>query len=103
MLPSHAHLAGQVGNGVEAGLFEIRDLMMKGKFKVFAGLRDCWTSSCSTTVTIGPHRQDPRRLLDAMRYAYMMRRQAVAFGDVGKVKPPAAAPLPTTNHWGGRR
>jgi hypothetical protein len=28
------------GNGVEAGLFEIRDLMLKGKFKVFAGLRD---------------------------------------------------------------
>ena len=26
-------------NGVEAGLFEIRDLMIKGKFKVFAGLR----------------------------------------------------------------
>ena len=65
-------------NGVEAGLFEIRDLMSKGKFKVFAGLRDLFDEFLQY------HRDDKGKisktrddLLDAVRYAYMMRRLAV--------------------------
>jgi phage terminase large subunit-like protein len=82
-------------NGVEAGLFELRDLMNKGKFKVFAGLRDFFDEFLQY------HRDDRGNIvktrddiLDAVRYAYMMRRYAVAYGDVGKAAPPAVTPLP---------
>lgn len=71
-------------NGVEAGLFEIRDLMKKGKFKVFEGLRVVFDE-------IGQYHRDDRGkivkvrddVLDAIRYAYMMRRYSVRAGDVG--------------------
>lgn len=75
-------------NGVEAGLFEIRDLMQKGKFKVFEGLRDVFDE-------ISQYHRDERGkivkvrddLLDAIRYAYMMRRFAVQYGTIGQSKP----------------
>lgn len=70
-------------NGVEAGLYEIRDLMSKGKFKIFAGLRDLLDE------ILQHHRNEQGKivktmddLLDAIRYAYMMRREAVPFGDI---------------------
>lgn len=70
-------------NGVEAGLYEIRDLMRKGKFKVFSGLRDVFDE------LLQYHRDEKGKivkvrddLLDAIRYAYMMRREAVPFGDI---------------------
>lgn len=71
-------------NGVEAGLYEIRDLMCKGKFKIFAGLRDALDEITQY------HRDEKGKivkarddLLDAVRYAYMMRREAIPFGDIG--------------------
>ena len=71
-------------NGVEAGLYEIRDLMLKGKFKVFAGLRAFFDEFLQY------HRDDRGRIvktlddvLDAVRYAYMMRRFACRYGEVG--------------------
>jgi hypothetical protein len=71
------------GNGVEAGLYEIRDLMSKGKFKIFAGLRDLLDE------VLQHHRDEKGKivktmddLLDAIRYAYMMRREAIPFGDI---------------------
>lgn len=71
------------GNGVEAGLFEIRDLMRKGKFKIFSGLRDVFDE-------INQYHRDEKGkivkarddLLDAIRYAYMMRREAIPAGEV---------------------
>lgn len=70
-------------NGVEAGLYEIRDLMRKGKFKVFAGLRDVFDE------ILQYHRDERGKivkirddLLDAIRYAYMMRRESIPFGDI---------------------
>lgn len=88
-------------NGVEAGLFEIRDLMLKGKFKIFLGLRDLIDE------LLQYHRDDKGKivkvrddLLDAMRYAYMMRRFAIPYGDARKPKKPVADVIPTTNHWG---
>jgi phage terminase large subunit-like protein len=70
-------------NGVEAGLYEIRDLMRKGKFKVFSGLRDVFDE------ILQYHRDEKGKivkarddLLDAIRYAYMMRREAIPFGDI---------------------
>ena len=73
------------GNGVEAGLFEIRDLMLSGRFKVFAGLRDFFDEFLQ-------YHRDPKGkiskvrddVLDAVRYAYMMRRHAIAYGDIGR-------------------
>lgn len=88
------------GNGVEAGLFEIRDLMMKGKFKVFAGLRDWFDEFLQyhrdENGKISKTRDD---LMDATRYAYMMRRFGIAYGEVGQPKKPMAAPIPVTSHW----
>lgn len=70
-------------NGVEAGLFEIRDLMMQGRFKVFAGLRDWFDEFLQY------HRDENGKivkkgedLMDATRYAYMMRRHAIPLGRI---------------------
>lgn len=102
MLSKHATWADG-SNGVEAGLFEIRDLMLKGKFKFFAGQRDAMDEFLQY------HRDDKGHIvktgddiLDAVRYAYMMRRHAVAYGEVGKKKPPPAVPIPMTNHFARR-
>lgn len=88
----HEHATWPDGsNGVEAGLFEIRDLMLSGRFKVFAGLRD-WLDEFlqyhrDENGKIAKTRDD---MLDATRYAYMMRRHAIAYGDIGR------------GRWGGR-
>lgn len=91
-------------NGVEAGIMEIRDLMMQGRFKVFAGLRDFFDEFLQY------HRDDNGKIvktgedvLDAVRYAYMMRRRAVAAGEVGKAKAPAPPPMAMRTHWRGVR
>lgn len=72
-------------NGVEAGLFEIRDLMSSGKLKVFKGLRDFLDEFLQyhrdENGKINKARDD---MMDAMRYAYMMRRHAISYGDIGK-------------------
>ena len=87
-------------NGVEAGLFEVLDLMRKGKFKVFAGLREWFNEFLQY------HRDDKGKikkthddLLDATRYAYMMRRFAVRKGLIGKPKIVKANIMPTVNRW----
>lgn len=77
------------GNSVEHGLYEILDLMRKGKFKVFRGLIE-WLDEFRQY-----HRDDKGKivkvrddLLDATRYAYMMRRYAVRIGDCSNVQKP---------------
>jgi phage terminase large subunit-like protein len=91
MLPEHATWPDG-GNGVEAGLFEIRDLMQKGKFKVFEGLRDWFEEFLQyhrdADGKIVKIRDD---LLSATRYAYMMRRYAVSKRDTENVAPIALA------------
>lgn len=90
------------GNGVEAGLFEIRNLMQSGKFKVFAGLRDLFDEFNQY------HRDDKGKIvktrddiLDAVRYAYMMKRYAKRYGDIIKpVKKVRPKPIKTVSHWG---
>ena len=98
LLASHAAWPDGA-SGVEAGLFEIRDLMIKGKFKVFAGLRDFFDEFLQY------HRDDAGHIvksmddvLDAVRYAYMMRRFAIPFGEVGRPKRQAEV-LPTVSPW----
>lgn len=72
-------------NGVEAGLFEIRELMLQGRFKVFAGLREWFDEFLQyhrdENGKINKTRDD---IMDATRYAYMMRREAIAYGDIDK-------------------
>lgn len=61
--------------------------MQKGKFKIFAGLRNVFEE-------VGQYHRDEKGkivktrddLLDAIRYAYMMRRHAVQFDGLGKKK-----------------
>lgn len=77
------------GNSVESGIFEINDLMRKGKFKIFKGLRSVLDE------VLQYHRESNGHIaktmddcLDAVRYAYMMRRYAVRIGDIGKEMKP---------------
>lgn len=72
-------------NSVEQGIYEIRDLMQKGKFKVFRGLRDFFDEFTQ-------YHRDPKGkivkvrddILDSLRYAYMMRRHATPKGSIGE-------------------
>jgi hypothetical protein len=57
--------------------------MRKGKFKIFSGLRDVFDE------ILQYHRDDKGKivkirddLLDAIRYAYMMKREAIPYGDI---------------------
>lgn len=75
------------GNSVETGLYEILDRMRKGTFKISRGLLELMDEFRQY------HRDDRERivkvrddLLDAMRYAYMMRRFAIRYGDIGNKK-----------------
>lgn len=72
------------GRSVETGLFELKDLMQKGRLKIFVGLRDLLDE------ILQYHRDERGNIvktmddaLDALRYAYMMRRFAIRVGDVG--------------------
>ena len=75
------------GNSVEQGLYEILDLMRVGKFKILRGLIPVMDEVRQY------HRDEKGKvvktlddLLDAIRYAYMMRRYAVRVGDTSAVK-----------------
>ena len=81
------------GNSVEHGLYEILQLMRTGQFKVFNGLIQ-WLEEFRQY-----HRDENGKIvktyddvLDATRYAYMMRRFAKRVGDVGKVQKPYIPP-----------
>ena len=82
------------GNSVEHGLYEILDRMRTGRFKVFKGCVDILDERRQY------HRNEQGKiakvkddLLDAMRYAYMMRRYAKPKGRIGH-KPNYAAAMP---------
>lgn len=82
---------------------EIRDLMLKGKFKVFSGQRDLLDEFLQY------HRDENGRivkvgddLLDAVRYAYMMRRHAIAYADIGPPKRIDVTPLPIVSPFAKR-
>lgn len=70
-------------NSVEQGIYEIRDRMQTGKFKVFSGCRDFFDEFAQY------HRDEKGKIvkvrddiLDAVRYAYMMRRFSIPYGDI---------------------
>lgn len=91
------------GVSVESGLYQIADRQRKGTWKIFKGQPDI----------MAEHRQYHRDekgkivkvnddLMDAGRYAYMMRRYAKKKGDIGVYKPAYIMPKPITV-MGGRR
>lgn len=87
--PDNAGKMKTGGNSVEHGLYEILDLMSKGKFHVFEGLIGFFEEFRQY------HRNEKGHIvktyddiLDAVRYAYMMRRHAIRYGDVGVVVKP---------------
>jgi hypothetical protein len=82
------------GNSVEQGIYELQERMRLGKFKVFRGLTDFFNEFRQY------HRDDNGKIvktqddiLDAVRYAYMMRRFAVQFAEVNQT-PKAYIPPP---------
>lgn len=98
MLGEHAQWPDG-GNGVEAGITEIRNLMLLGKFKVFAGLRDFFDEFLQYHRDANGHiakTQDD--VMDAVRYAYMMRRYAINYGDLGKKWGSGAINIPRMNN-----
>ena len=93
MLDDHATWE-EGGNGVEAGLMELNNLMATGKFKVFSHLTEVFEEIRQY------HRANKRSesgevksvivkvlddILSAIRYAYMMRRYAIQKNDIGMV------------------
>lgn len=101
MLSERATFDGS-SNSVEQGIYEIRQLMQTGKFKVFRGLIDFFDEFSQY------HRDDKGRIvkvrddiLDAVRYAYMMRRYAKAVGELGVEKQVDVGSLyvSTENYW----
>lgn len=83
------------GISVESGLYELHDLMRKGQFKVFLGCRDFFQEFNQY------HRDDKGKvvktmddILDAVRYAYMMRRYSIRKGDILAPVKPVYIPQP---------
>ena len=79
-------------NSVEQGLYELRERMQSGRFKVFRGLRAFFDEFLQY------HRDDKGKIvkvaddcLDAIRYSLMMRRFAKA---KGQIEAPAAKTIP---------
>lgn len=84
MLSNHATWPDG-GNGVEAGILELYRLMSEGRFKVFSHISDFFDEKMNY------HRDDGGKivktsddLLDAIRYAYMMRRYAEQRSKIGQ-------------------
>jgi len=75
------------GNGVQAGLMEFNNLMANGKFKVFSNLFEVFEeirqyhtkTTSSGKIEVVKTNDD---LIDAIRYAYMMRRYAIRICDI---------------------
>ena len=83
------------GVSVEHGLYEMYDLMRKGKFKVFSNCRPFFEEF------VQYHRDEKGNIvklfddiLSAVRYAYMMRRFFIPKGDIIGGKKPVYIPKP---------
>ena len=86
MLPEHSTWEDG-GNGVWAGIMELNNLMKSGRFKVvsslvewFEEMRQYHTKTTASGKSEIVKTKDD--LLDATRYAYMMRRHAIRVCDL---------------------
>ena len=88
MLDEHATWE-EGGNGVEAGLMEMNNLFKTGRLKVFSHLKEVFAELRGYHRVSRPNgkseivklRDD---FIDAIRYAYMMRRHAMQKNDIGR-------------------
>ncbi|MGW6085154.1 phage terminase large subunit family protein, partial [Bacillus subtilis] len=99
MLPEHAQWEDG-SRSVEPGLFELYDLMRRGKFRVFSGLRDFFEEYNFY------HRDEKGKIvkvrddiLDAVRYAYMMRRYAIRYADIKNPPVEEDVYVPSSSGW----
>ena len=88
MLDEHATWE-EGGNGVEAGLMELNNLMKTGRLKVFSHLTEVFEELRQYHRVSKPNGKSDivkvmDDLLDAIRYAYMMRRHAIQKNDIGR-------------------
>ena len=79
------------GNGVWAGIMEITNLLKTGRLKIFANLYEVFAEirQYHTKTTAGGKIEIVKildDLLDAIRYAYMMRRYAIRICDLNPVE-----------------
>lgn len=77
------------GTGVEAGLMELNNLMKTGRFKVFSHLTEVFEEIRQYHRVSKPGGRSEivkilNDLIDAIRYAYMMRRHAIQKNDIGR-------------------
>ena len=102
LLPEHATWPGG-GVSVESGIYKIQDRQKKGTYKIFKGQPDFMQEHSQY------HRQAPKDgigkseivktlddLLDAGRYAIMMLRHAIKYGDIKSGPPKFKMPKPIT-------
>lgn len=94
MLPHHSTWA-EGGNSVENGVYEITERQRKGTFKIFRGNEQYMEEHRNY------HRNEKGRIvkvnddiLDAARYAYMMRRFAKKAGEINIIKKAFTRPRP---------
>lgn len=80
------------GNSVEAGLIDLLDRMQTGRFKVFSNLDDFFEEFRLYHRKDGLIQKVMDDILDAVRYAYMMRRFAIA-------KPRPSATRRSSGNW----
>lgn len=69
-------------HGVEAGITQLHDRMVTGRFKVFAHLNDWFEEQASYHRKDGLIVKEADDLMSATRYAYMMRRHAIVIDPI---------------------
>lgn len=88
MLDEHATWE-EGGNGVEAGLMEMNNLMKTGRLKIFSNLKEVFEEIRQYHRVTRPMGKSEivkvkDDTIDAIRYAYMMRRHAMQKNDIGR-------------------
>jgi len=78
------------GNGVWAGIAELNDAMKTGRFKIFSNLVEVFEEIRQYHTTMDANQKShivkvKDDLIDAIRYAYMMRRYAIRIMDINMV------------------
>ena len=103
MLPEHATWPDG-SNGVWAGIMELLNLMQTGRLKIFANLFDLFEeireyhtkTTPSGNVEIVKVKDD---LVDALRYAFMMRRHSIRICDINPEEYNHYSPASTAAHY----
>lgn len=104
MLPEHATWEDG-GNGVWAGIMEINNLLKTGRLKVFANLHPLLEEMRQYHTRTDAHGKihivkTGDDLVDALRYAYMMRRFAIRVADLTPQEYEEATRVQSTGYTG---